>query len=61
MLVVGNTLFLGFWTAGSIPGFRQGDYMAVYTGFGVASAVFSFLLFVAFAWVCSFSVCSSTN
>ncbi|KAG5645383.1 hypothetical protein DXG03_006336 [Asterophora parasitica] len=46
---VGNTLFLGFWTAGSIPGFRQGDYMAVYVGFGVAQAIFSFILSFAFA------------
>jgi hypothetical protein len=32
--IVGNTLFLGFWTSNSIPGFRQVDYMAVYAGFG---------------------------
>lgn len=32
--LVGNNLFLGFWTAQSIPGFRQGDYMAVYAALG---------------------------
>ncbi|KAF5360291.1 hypothetical protein D9758_009169 [Tetrapyrgos nigripes] len=41
---VGNTLFLGFWTRMSIPGFRQGQYMAVYAGLGVSQAVFHFLL-----------------
>ncbi|KAF5370935.1 hypothetical protein D9615_009781 [Tricholomella constricta] len=46
---VGNNLFLGFWTAYSIPGFRQGDYMAVYAGLGVAQAIFSFILSFAFA------------
>lgn len=46
---VGNNLFLGFWTAQSIPGFRQGEYMAVYAGFGAAQAVFSFILSFAFA------------
>ncbi|KAL6300347.1 multidrug resistance-associated ABC transporter [Sparassis latifolia] len=45
---VGNNLFLGFWTAESIPGFHQGDYIAVYTAFGVASSIFAFLLSVAF-------------
>jgi hypothetical protein len=33
-LVVGNALFLGFWTAESIPGFKQGHYMAVYGSLG---------------------------
>ncbi|RDB26371.1 Oligomycin resistance ATP-dependent permease YOR1 [Hypsizygus marmoreus] len=46
---VGNSLFLGFWTAGSIPGFRQGDYMAVYAALGAAQAVFSFILSATFA------------
>jgi ATP-binding cassette subfamily C (CFTR/MRP) protein 1 len=32
--LVGNNLFLGFWTANSISGFRQGDYMAVYAALG---------------------------
>ncbi|KAJ7461221.1 multidrug resistance-associated ABC transporter [Mycena latifolia] len=48
---VGNTLFLGFWTAGSIKGFQQGDYMAVYAGLGFAQALFSFLTSFAFALV----------
>lgn len=39
---VGNNLFLGFWTAESIKGFSQGDYMAVYAALGAAQAVFSF-------------------
>ncbi|KAF8882127.1 P-loop containing nucleoside triphosphate hydrolase protein [Infundibulicybe gibba] len=46
---VGNNLFLGFWTANTIPGFRQGDYMAVYAALGVAQALFSFILSFAFA------------
>jgi hypothetical protein len=41
-LLVGNNLFLGFWTSESIPGFRQGDYMAVYAALGVAQGFFSF-------------------
>jgi hypothetical protein len=32
--LVGNNLFLGFWTAYNIPGFKQGDYMAVYAALG---------------------------
>ncbi|KAF8580407.1 multidrug resistance-associated ABC transporter [Ramaria rubella] len=39
---VGNNLFLGFWTAEIIPGFRQGEYIAVYAILGVAQAMFSF-------------------
>ncbi|TFK49961.1 multidrug resistance-associated ABC transporter [Heliocybe sulcata] len=39
---VANNLFLGFWTGGSIQGFRQGQYMAVYAGLGAAQAVFEF-------------------
>ncbi|KAF8578287.1 multidrug resistance-associated ABC transporter [Ramaria rubella] len=46
---VGNNLFLGFWTAESIPGFRQGDYMAVYAVLGVAQAIFSFAESFAFS------------
>ncbi|KAJ3481401.1 hypothetical protein NLI96_g7684 [Meripilus lineatus] len=41
---VANNLFLGYWTAGSIPGFSQGEYMATYAGLGAAAAVFSFAL-----------------
>ena len=29
---VGNSLFLGYWSANSIGGFSQGQYMAVYAG-----------------------------
>ncbi|KAF8235236.1 multidrug resistance-associated ABC transporter [Tricholoma matsutake] len=47
---VGNNLFLGFWTAQSIPGFRQGDYMAVYAALGVAQALFSFILSFLFSF-----------
>ncbi|KAL8287275.1 hypothetical protein RQP46_003727 [Phenoliferia psychrophenolica] len=39
---VGNSIFLGFWSAQSITGFSQGDYMAIYAGFGVASGLFTF-------------------
>ncbi|KAJ6578750.1 multidrug resistance-associated ABC transporter [Mycena vulgaris] len=46
---VGNNLFLGYWTARSIKGFEQGEYMAVYTALGLAQAVFSFLTSFAFA------------
>ncbi|PFH48819.1 hypothetical protein AMATHDRAFT_64587 [Amanita thiersii Skay4041] len=46
---VGNNLFLGFWTSRSVPGFRQGDYMAVYAGLGVAQAIFQFIFSFAFA------------
>ncbi|KAF5360296.1 hypothetical protein D9758_009166 [Tetrapyrgos nigripes] len=41
---VGNTLFLGFWTGMTIPGFRQGQYMAVYAGLGVSQAFFTSIL-----------------
>ncbi|EMD36548.1 hypothetical protein CERSUDRAFT_115579 [Gelatoporia subvermispora B] len=46
---VANNLFLGFWTAESISGFTQGDYMAVYAALGVAGAVFSFMLSFSFS------------
>ncbi|KAF5354262.1 hypothetical protein D9756_007067 [Leucocoprinus leucothites] len=46
---VANNIFLGFWTSQSINGFRQGDYMGVYAGLGVASALFMFLLSLGFA------------
>ncbi|KAJ7100917.1 multidrug resistance-associated ABC transporter [Mycena belliarum] len=45
---VANTLFLGFWTGGSIHGFRQGDYMAVYAALSFAQAIFLFLTSIAF-------------
>ncbi|KAH9920031.1 multidrug resistance-associated ABC transporter [Epithele typhae] len=41
---VGNTLFLGFWTSSSIPGFTTSDYIWTYTALGVASGVFFFLV-----------------
>ncbi|KAF7297335.1 Multidrug resistance-associated ABC transporter protein [Mycena indigotica] len=46
-----NTLWLGFWTGGTISGFTQGQYIAVYAGMGAAMGVFSFLLSFAFALV----------
>ncbi|KIK63265.1 hypothetical protein GYMLUDRAFT_40975 [Collybiopsis luxurians FD-317 M1] len=46
---VGNNLFLGFWTAGSIPGFGQGQYMGIYAALGVAQAVFQFMVSFSFA------------
>ncbi|KAG5729874.1 Multidrug resistance-associated protein 1 [Termitomyces sp. T112] len=49
---VGNNLFLGFWTGGIIEGFSQGQYMAVYAGLGVAQALFSCLLSLAFSLMC---------
>lgn len=39
---VGNTLFLGFWSASEIPGFGQGDYMGIYAALGFALALFTF-------------------
>ena len=41
---VANTLFLGFWTAQTIHGFTQADYIGTYTALGMASGIFSFLL-----------------
>jgi len=40
---VGNTLILGFWSGNAIAGFRQGDYMGIYAGFGFALALATFL------------------
>ncbi|KAF5390969.1 hypothetical protein D9757_004019 [Collybiopsis confluens] len=48
---VGNTLLLGFWTAESIPGFHQGDYIGLYAALGAGQAVFAFLLTWAFALI----------
>ncbi|KAK4702568.1 hypothetical protein P7C70_g3660, partial [Phenoliferia sp. Uapishka_3] len=39
---VGNSVFLGFWSAQSITGFSQGEYMGIYAAFGVASGLFTF-------------------
>ncbi|KAK0453030.1 multidrug resistance-associated ABC transporter [Armillaria borealis] len=41
---VGNTVFLGFWTADGIHRFTQGQYMVVYAGIGVSQAIFTFLV-----------------
>ncbi|KAJ3915478.1 multidrug resistance-associated ABC transporter [Lentinula edodes] len=46
---VANNLFLGFWTAESIPGFGQAQYMGVYAALGFAQALFTFLLSFSFA------------
>ncbi|TDL20293.1 multidrug resistance-associated ABC transporter [Rickenella mellea] len=48
---VGNNLFLGYWTARSIPHFAQGEYIAVYASLGVAQAVFSFCASFTFSLV----------
>ena len=53
ILSVGNNLFLGFWTAESIHGFSEGDYIAVYTGLGVAQGIFMFILSFTFKYVCN--------
>jgi len=37
-----NSLFLGFWTGSQIPGYTNGDYMAIYAALGVAMGVFTF-------------------
>ena len=42
-ILVTNNLFLGFWTARSIDGFSQGQYIGVYAALGGAQAVFSFM------------------
>ena len=41
--MVTNNLFLGFWTARSIDGFSQGQYIGVYATLGGAQAGFSFM------------------
>ncbi|KAI5122830.1 hypothetical protein M0805_003125 [Coniferiporia weirii] len=48
---VGNNLFLGFWTASSIHGFSEGDYMGVYAALGVAQAFFSFVVSFTFSLI----------
>ncbi|KAK0521189.1 hypothetical protein OC834_006756 [Tilletia horrida] len=40
---IGNNLLLRYWSEGSIPGWKQGQYMGLYAGFGVAQAVFVFM------------------
>ena len=51
MFLVGNNLLLGFWTADSIPGFNEGQYMALYAGLGLAQAIFAFALSVCIVYV----------
>lgn len=46
--LVGSTLFLGFWTAESIPGFGQGQYMALYAALGISQAILQFILSFSF-------------
>ncbi|KAK1229440.1 hypothetical protein PQX77_007488 [Marasmius sp. AFHP31] len=46
---VGNNLLLGFWTANKIPGFSQGQYIALYAGLGAASALLQFVTSFIFA------------
>ncbi|KAJ3847227.1 multidrug resistance-associated ABC transporter [Lentinula lateritia] len=48
---VASTLLLGFWTAESIPGFQENDYIALYASFGAGQALFSFLLTCAFGLI----------
>ncbi|KAJ9110597.1 hypothetical protein QFC22_006715 [Naganishia vaughanmartiniae] len=40
---VGTALFLGFWSASTIPGFNKGHYMGIYAGLGVSLVVFTFV------------------
>ncbi|KAH6893804.1 hypothetical protein BKA70DRAFT_1076717, partial [Coprinopsis sp. MPI-PUGE-AT-0042] len=47
-----NTLSLGFWTAGSAPGFKQGHYMAVCAGLGGAQAIFTSVIAFSFTLAC---------
>ena len=43
-ILVGNNLFLGFWTSSSIPGLTQGGYMAIYASLGEDSIFFIYVL-----------------
>lgn len=40
---IGSNLFLGFWSGGTIPGFRTGQYMGIYAGLGGAFALLTFV------------------
>lgn len=40
---VGNVLFLGFWSASTIPGFDNGHYMSIYAALGVSLGLFTFI------------------
>ena len=48
---VGNNVFLGLWTAQSIPNFSQGQYMGVYAALGVIQAMLAFIMSFAFSSV----------
>lgn len=48
---VGNNLFLGFWTSESIAGFSQNNYMTLYSALGVAQAVMTFGVSLAFRYI----------
>ncbi|KAJ9097144.1 hypothetical protein QFC21_004813 [Naganishia friedmannii] len=41
---VGTSIFLGFWAGRNIPGYQDKDYMGLYAGLGVGTAVFIFLI-----------------
>ncbi|KAH6879600.1 cadmium ion transporter [Coprinopsis sp. MPI-PUGE-AT-0042] len=47
-LSVATNLWLGFWTSGEVPGFSNGQYIAVYAGFGASEALVTFLLCFSF-------------
>jgi ABC-type multidrug transport system fused ATPase/permease subunit len=40
---IGSNLFLGFWSGGTILGFRTEQYMGIYAGLGGAFAVLTFV------------------
>ncbi|EJD37723.1 hypothetical protein AURDEDRAFT_25255, partial [Auricularia subglabra TFB-10046 SS5] len=44
-----STVILGFWTQGSISGFSNREYMALYAGLGVGTAILTFIAAIAFA------------
>lgn len=48
---VGSNILLGKWSAESIPGWSQGQYMGLYAGFGAAQAIFSFAGSFAFSYL----------
>jgi ATP-binding cassette subfamily C (CFTR/MRP) protein 1 len=42
-VLVATSMFLGFWTGNTLPGFTQGGYMGVYAALGTN---FSFLIYL---------------
>lgn len=40
---IGSTLFLGFWSRSSIPGFQTSEYIGAYAGLGAGGAAFTFV------------------